>query len=43
MVYKDVQLMWTAKTMNGAPVYVNITRVEDKEGLMVTLSDTGDL
>lgn len=42
MVYKDVQLMWTAKTQ-GAPVYVNITRIGQMEGLMLTLSDRGDL
>ena len=40
MVYKDVQLMWTAKTQT-APVYVNILRVEAQEGLLVTLSDNG--
>jgi hypothetical protein len=42
MVYKDVQLVWTAKTQT-APIYVNITRVEQQEGLMVTLSDSGYL
>ena len=43
MIYKDVQLMWTAKTQGSAPIYVNITRIENQDGLMVTLSDTGYL
>ncbi len=40
MVYKDVQLMWTAKT-SVAPVYVNTATFENKQGLIVTLADNG--
>jgi Bardet-Biedl syndrome 9 protein len=40
MVYKDVQLVWTAKTQS-APIYVNTARFEAMEGLLVTLSDNG--
>lgn len=42
-VYKDVQLVWTAKTVSAAPVYVNVVRVGDVEGLICTLSDGGVL
>lgn len=42
MVYKDVQLVWTAKTQT-APVYVNVVKIGKQEGLIVTLSDNGSL
>ena len=42
MVYKDVQLVWTAKTLT-APVYVNVVKIGTQEGLIVTLSDNGSL
>lgn len=40
MVYKDVQLVWTAKTLS-APIFVDIATIGDQAGLMVTLSDNG--
>ena len=40
MVYKDVQLVWTAKTQT-APIYVNIAKIGKQDGLIVTLSDNG--
>lgn len=40
MIFKDVQLVWTAKTQT-APIYVNTLRVGGLEGLIVTLSDSG--
>jgi len=40
MVYKDVQLVWTAKTPR-APIYVNVAKFEGREGLIVTLADNG--
>lgn len=40
MVYKDVQLVWTAKTQS-APIFVDIVKVGDQSGLMVTLADNG--
>ena len=42
MVYKDVQLVWTAKTPE-APIFVDITSIDKQKGLIVTLSDTGFL
>ena len=42
MVYKDVQLVWTAKTPE-APIFVDITTIDKQKGLIVTLSDTGFL
>jgi PTHB1 N-terminus len=42
MVYKDVQLVWTAKTLH-APIYVNVQRIDRMDGLIVTLSDNGYL
>ena len=40
MVYKDIQLVWTAKTF-AAPIYINIASFKNTEGLIVTLSDKG--
>ena len=40
MVYKDVQLVWTAKT-TSAPVYLNTALFGGTNGLIVTLSDDG--
>lgn len=40
-VYKDVQLVWTAKTASAAPVWVSVLRVGAIEGLVFTLSDGG--
>ena len=42
MIYKDVQLVWTSKTPT-APIYVNIAKFQQLEGLIVTLSDKGHL
>ena len=42
MIYKDVRLVWTAKT-ERAPIYVNRASFEGKQGLIVTLSDNGFL
>eukprot|EP00347_Sterkiella_histriomuscorum_P008020 403346677 len=40
MIYKDVQLVWTAKTQT-APIYVNTAKISGVDGLIVTLSDNG--
>lgn len=40
MVYKDAQLVWTAKTAT-APLYVNTAKFGNQQGLLVTLSDNG--
>jgi hypothetical protein len=40
MVYKDVQLVWTAKTQS-APIFVDIVKLGDQAGLMITLADNG--
>lgn len=40
MIYKDVQLVWTAKT-SSAPIYVNIAKFETLDGLIVSMSDKG--
>ena len=40
MVYRDVQLVWTAKSQT-APVFVTIARIDSQPGLMITLSDSG--
>ena len=42
MIYKDVQLVWTAKT-SAAPIYVNTAKFGTQDGLIVTLSDKGYL
>ena len=40
MIYKDVQLVWTAKTTT-APIFVEIVSIENQDGLMITFSDSG--
>ena len=42
LVYKDVRLVWAAKTVE-APVYLGIAEFEDQKGLIVTISDQGFL
>ncbi len=42
MVYRDVRLVWTAKT-STAPIYIERTQFEEQDGLIVTMSDTGFL
>ena len=42
MIYKDVRLVWTARTQ-AAPIYVNRASFEGKNGLIVTMSDNGFL
>ena len=42
MIYKDVRLVWTAKTQTP-PVYITRACFEDRDGLIVTLSDSGFL
>lgn len=42
MVYKDVRLVWAAKTQT-APVFLARVAFEDQEGLVVTMSDSGFL
>ena len=42
MIYKDVRLVWAAKT-EKAPVFVSRASFEGKQGLIVTLSDSGFL
>jgi hypothetical protein len=32
--------VWTAKTIS-APIYVNISRFDEQDGLIVTLADNG--
>ena len=42
MIYKDVRLVWTAKTAN-IPIYVSRANFQGKNGLIVTMSDSGFL
>jgi hypothetical protein len=42
MIYKDVQLVWTAKTPE-APIFVDLLTIDKQAGLIITLSDTGFL
>lgn len=39
-MYKDVQLVWTCKTSH-APIYVDIAKFGDQEGLIVHFADNG--
>lgn len=40
LVYKDVQLVWTCKTSH-APVFVDISKFSNQEGLIVHFADNG--
>ena len=40
MIYKDVRLVWTARTPT-APIFVDRASFGDKKGLIVTMSDEG--
>ena len=40
MIYKDVRLVWAAKTQ-VPPVFVARAKFEQREGLIVTLADNG--
>jgi hypothetical protein len=40
LVYRDIQLVWTAKT-SFAPIFIGVTQFQDTPGLIVTLSDDG--
>ena len=42
LVYKDVRLAWTAKTMS-APIFIETVDFDNQKGLLVTLSDDGYL
>lgn len=42
MVYKDIKLAWTTK-LSIQPIYVNKAVFQRKNGLIVCLSDTGNL
>jgi hypothetical protein len=42
LVYKDIRLVWAARTQL-APIYVNRATFESRNGLIVTLADTGFL
>ena len=42
MIYRDVRLVWAAKSMT-APIFVQKTQFEDQDGLIVTMSDSGQL
>jgi hypothetical protein len=42
MIYKDVKLVWAAKTVN-APIFIDTAKFEDQVGLIVTMSDSGFL
>lgn len=40
LVYKDVQLVWTCKTTNP-PIFVDIARFGEQDGLIVHFADNG--
>ena len=42
MVYKDVQLIWTAKT-SSAPIFVDTGKFGSQDGLIVSMADNGYL
>lgn len=42
LIYKDVRLVWAAKTQL-APIFVARAKFEQRNGLIVTLSDSGFL
>ncbi len=42
MVYKDVRLVWAARTLT-APIYIERAAFEDQDGLIVTMSENGFL
>ena len=42
LIYKDIRLVWAAKTM-VAPIFVARAKFEQRDGLIVTLSDSGFL
>jgi hypothetical protein len=42
LIYKDVQLVWTAKTTE-APIFIDVASFSKQQGLIVSLSDTGFL
>jgi hypothetical protein len=42
LVFKDVRLVWQARTMT-APIFVDVSTFENKQGLIVTLADNGFL
>ena len=42
MVYRDIKLAWTTK-LQTAPIFVSTASFQEKQGLIVTLSDQGHL
>ena len=42
MIYKDTKLSWTTK-MASQPIFVDRANFQSRDGLIVTLSDTGHL
>ena len=41
-IYKDIKLVWTTK-LQSVPIFINTANFQDKKGLIVTLSDSGEL
>ena len=42
MIYKDIQLVWTTKT-TSPPIFIETSAFDKQDGLIVTLSDSGQL
>lgn len=42
MVYRDVRLVWAARTQT-APIFIQRCTFDEQEGLVVTMSDEGFL
>jgi hypothetical protein len=42
MIYKDVRLVWASKTQTP-PIFLEKVSLEEQDGLIVTMSDSGHL